>query len=295
MDILELIHPEGQQHDSRPFRCVWTDCGKAFSRRSDLARHGRIHTNERPFNCEEYGCTKSFIQRSALTVHQRTHTGERPHMCEHPDCQKRFSDSSSLARHRRIHTGKRPYRCNIEGCGKSFCRKTTLTKHHRKEHILRRPAAWRQMSDEVIFNQGLDELHHPHPHPHSHPHPQNHHSLHIQMPPYHQELSPVHTPSHEGSGSPMSPLSPVSPVSPVTPVASMPPLDPLLHPMVITQAHPMARHHQGYPSHMQNQYQHLDYPVHGHIQKQIQGHPHIGDNYTPFMSFAVQAGLYPQY
>ncbi|KAF8709456.1 hypothetical protein RHS03_02919, partial [Rhizoctonia solani] len=123
--------PEGEEDTTRPYVCDVPGCGKGFGRKSDLARHLRIHSGERPYPCDEPGCGKSFIQRSALNVHRRVHTGEKPHLCEYSGCDKTFGDSSSLARHRRTHTGRRPYKCDEPLCDKTFTRRTTLNRHMR--------------------------------------------------------------------------------------------------------------------------------------------------------------------
>ncbi|KAJ2595903.1 hypothetical protein H4R99_005146 [Coemansia sp. RSA 1722] len=131
MDISEITHTSLLRDKQRTHHCSWLDCNKSFTRKSDLKRHFRIHTNEKPYGCDHPGCGKRFVQKSALTVHLRTHSGEKPHCCQEPNCGKRFSDSSSLARHRHTHRGKRTYGCHFSGCNKQFYTKSAYNTHHR--------------------------------------------------------------------------------------------------------------------------------------------------------------------
>ncbi|XP_037665663.1 Krueppel-like factor 17 [Choloepus didactylus] len=86
----------------------------------------------RPYRCQYENCGKAYTKRSHLVSHERKHTGERPYACKWEGCSWTFSRSDELGRHMRIHTRYRPHRCDL--CGRQFMRSDHL-RQHQKTHL----------------------------------------------------------------------------------------------------------------------------------------------------------------
>nr|XP_025045427.1 zinc finger protein 436-like isoform X5 [Pelodiscus sinensis] len=121
---LDETTPQQKSHTVRRNN-ICSECGKNFSKRSNLNKHWKIHTGERPYECCE--CGKSFSWRSKLITHERIHTGEKPYECY--ECGKKFVESSTLRKHLRVHQEDRRYECCE--CGKNFTQNADLVAHER--------------------------------------------------------------------------------------------------------------------------------------------------------------------
>ena len=75
--------------DSRPYKCKFKGCLKAFHRSEHLTRHSHVHQGTRPYKCNITHCSKSFGSEDELRAHLIKHERKaasistKPHIPSH--------------------------------------------------------------------------------------------------------------------------------------------------------------------------------------------------------------------
>merc|ERR1719186_814504 len=122
MEMVKMAQNGTRKHICR-------ECGKGFTERRGLTRHGVVHTKMRPFGCNQ--CNKSYSSVSNLAQHRRNvHEGVK-YKCQ--ECGKYFSGKSYMEKHIRcIHLKEKRYKC--PKCGMQFGWKISLNRHMMSVH-----------------------------------------------------------------------------------------------------------------------------------------------------------------
>ena len=117
--------------ETRPFKCDYEGCNKAYLSDRALRRHYIIHTKDeiRPFQCGYEGCGKTYLSTRALRRHAVVHTDTQLR-CYSGDCTGniRYPSRRSLDQHIRGQHRPKMYECG-------FCRKQYKLLEYLKRHL----------------------------------------------------------------------------------------------------------------------------------------------------------------
>jgi len=167
----DVCQPPHELMAQNTFHC--STCGRQFTGRKNLLRHGKLHcfvrcsTCRRPFEDllalrrhrvthhmssanpqnsppgpkkpTQYVCShcgRMFKTSTTLNTHVMTHTGERPLACRVPGCTKRFTQHSTRSFHERTHSDDMPHICAV--CGRRF-KHAVGVRIHMSVHTGRKP------------------------------------------------------------------------------------------------------------------------------------------------------------
>ncbi|XP_075145323.1 poils au dos [Haematobia irritans] len=88
----------------RPFRCNEEGCTKAFHRKEHLLRHHVSHSGKKMFSCDI--CQKPFSRKDNLSKHRKIHTEANTNSYECEICNKTFVVKTYYIQHKLLHKTK---------------------------------------------------------------------------------------------------------------------------------------------------------------------------------------------